>query len=244
MRLALFVVLASSLAGCIDDLDPRWTLSHDHVVAVRASLPGVMPGEAALLDALVAHDDGPTTLEEPLQAEALLAPISLSGVVYTDGGRWYVGGPPEETLAVARVDLGLPEGAPIPLDVYAAFDRPGGDPMYAKKRVWLGKTLRNPPQPTASMDGSVMPDIETEGPRAGLAPEIVVPKKTDVYFATTVAADWRTNWLSSCGTLFQDDVATSFLRVDDGDSADGELAVVVRDPDGGVAWRVWPIHSE
>ena len=56
--------------------------------------------------------------------------------------------------------------------------------------------------------------------------------------------NWRVNWLSSCGTLFQDDVARSFLRIIDGDPAVGELAVVVRDPDGGVAWRVWPIRSE
>jgi len=240
---ALFVI-ALLATGCIGDLDPRWTLSHDHIVAMRTSLPGLLPGESAVIDALVAHSDGPTTLEEPIESAGVTTAPSLEGAIYTDGGRWYVYGPSEETLAIARGELGLAADEPVPLDVYAAFDRPGGDPMIAKKRVWLGKSLHNPAAPVASMDGSVMPDIATEGPRAGLAPEIVVPSDTDVYFATTVGAAWRVNWLSSCGTLFQDDVSTSFLHVLDEDSHEGELAVVVRDPDGGVAWRVWPIHSE
>jgi hypothetical protein len=116
--------------------------------------------------------------------------------------------------------------------------------MIAKKRVWLGRDLHNPAPPLASMDGATMPEVATDGPRAGLAPEIVVPAATDTYFSTTVDEGWRVNWLSSCGTLFQDDVNTSFLRVNDGDSDEGELAVVVRDPLGGVAWRVWPVRSE
>lgn len=245
MRALVLLVLVTT-SGCIDPLDPKWTLSHEHVVAMRASPPAIMPTESALIDALVAHEDGPATIEEPLEAGVLLLPPSLEGhVVYTDGGRWYVYAPPEATLALARAELELAPGEPIPLDVYAAFARTdGGDPMIAKKRVWLGETGHNPAPPVASMNGSIMPDVATEGPRAGLPPEIVVPKDTDVYFSATVDDGWRVNWLSSCGTLFQDDVATSFLRVLEADSHEGELAVVVRDPDGGVAWRVWPISSE
>lgn len=239
-----FGVIALLLTGCIDDLDPQWALDHDHIVAMRTSLPGLAPGESALIDALVAHADGPTTIEEPIEAAGVTTAPILEGAIYTDGGRWYVYGPSEETLAIARTELGLAPDARVPLDVYAAFARPDGDPMIAKKRVWLGTHLANPSPPLASMDGAVMPEIATEGPRAGLAPEIAIPTNTDVYFATTVGTDWRVNWLSSCGTLFQDDVATSFLRVLDDDSHIGELAVVVRDPDGGVAWRVWPIHAE
>jgi hypothetical protein len=52
------------------------------------------------------------------------------------------------------------------------------------------------------------------------------------------------NWYSSCGSLFQDDVATAFLRVLPDDPCDGELAVVMRDERGGVAWHVWPIRAE
>ncbi|MGE0395182.1 MAG: hypothetical protein AB7T06_00545 [Kofleriaceae bacterium] len=242
MRLVLAALLV--LGGCIDAIDPRWTLDHDHVVAMRTSKPGLLPGESALIDALVAHEDGPATIEEPIEAAGVTTAPTLEGAIYTDGGRWYVYGPSEATLAIVRTELGLAPGEPVPLDIYAAFARADGEPMIAKKRVWLGTDLHNPAPPVASMDGSEMPAVVTEGPRAGLAPEIVVPANTDVYFATTVNPAWRVNWLSSCGTLFQDDVATSFLRVLDEDSHEGELAVVVRDPDGGVAWRVWPLRTE
>jgi hypothetical protein len=241
---SLFVALVLFAAGCIDEIDPKWTLDHDHVVAMRLSQPGLAPGESALIDALVAHDGSPVTIEEPIEAAGITNAPSLEGAIYTDAGRWYAYGPSEETLAIARAELDLAADAPVPLDVYAAFARTNGDPMIAKKRVWLGVALYNPAPPTIAMNDTVMPEVATEGPRAGLAPEIVVPSTTDTYFSTTVDAGWRVNWLSSCGTLFQDDVATSFLRVIDGDPAVGELAVVVRDPDGGVAWRVWPIRSE
>jgi hypothetical protein len=240
----LFVTLALVAAGCIDAIDPKWTLDHDHVVAMRLSQPGLGPGESALIDALVAHDGSPVTIEEPIEAAGVTEAPSLEGAIYTDAGRWYAYGPSHETLALARAELGLAADAPVPLDVYAAFERPDGEPMIAKKRVWLGVVRYNPSPPLAAMDGAQMPEVATDGPRAGLAPEIVVPATTDTYFSTTVDEGWRVNWLSSCGTLFQDDVATSFLRVHDEDSREGELAVVVRDPDGGVAWRVWPIRSE
>ncbi len=238
------LVIAMLATGCIDAIDPKWTLDHDHIVAMRLSRPGLAPGESALIDALVAHEGAPVTIEEPLEAAGVTTAPSLEGAIYTDGGRWYAYGPSEATLALAREELGLAADAPVPLDVYAAFARPSGEPMIAKKRVWLGVALHNPAPPVAAMNDAIMPDVATEGPRAGLAPEIVVPTIGDTYFSTNVADGWRVNWLSSCGTLFQDDVARSFLRVMDEDPREGELAVVVRDPDGGVAWRVWPIRSE
>ena len=237
----LLVLIAVAITGCIDDLAPRWTLSHDHVIAVRATPPAVLPGESAELDALLAHDDGPTTIEAPTEAAALEAPASLEGLVYTDAGKWFVYGPSEEALAAARIELGLSSDAPVPLDVYTAYPRAGSDPMFAKKRVWLGVSAQNPPSPAAAINGAPMPtdpgDVRAREP-------LVVSDDSDTYLSTTVDAGWRVNWLSSCGTLFQDDVATSFLRVLDNDPREGELAVVVRDPDGGVAWRVWPIVSE
>ena len=40
------------------------------------------------------------------------------------------------------------------------------------------------------------------------------------------------------------DLPQAYLRVELEDPASGELAVVRRDPRGGVAWRVWPIRAE
>jgi hypothetical protein len=74
--------------------------------------------------------------------------------------------------------------------------------------------------------------------------QLLVPMEQDVYVTVNVEPGSRVNWLTSCGTLFQDDVATAFLRVKPDERTDGELAVVIRDPRGGVAWRVWPVHAE
>lgn len=213
---ALVLALAVLVTGCLDPLDPPWSLSHDHVVAVRASTPALMPGERAQLDALVAHADGPLTVDTPLEAAVIAGPAR----VYAEAGAWWIEAP---------ADLAI--DAPVAVDIYLAFGRED-DPMYAKKRVLLGAAATNPVAPLARMDGAPMSDTDA----------LIVPRATDVYLSTTVDPAWRVNWLSSCGTLFQDDVATSFLRVQDGDSTQGELAVVVRAPNGGVAWRVWSIR--
>lgn len=216
MRALALIGAGGALAGCIDPLDPAWSLDHDHVVAVRAETPGLSPGERTRFDALVAHADGPTTIDTPLEVAVPDGPAR----VYREADEWWVEAPAGLT------------GAPIAVDVYLAFGTLE-TPLVARKAVVLGATAANPPPPLATMDGAPMSDSDA----------LSVPRATDVYLSTTVDPAWRVNWLSSCGTLFQDDVATSFLRVQDGDSTAGELAVVVRTPDGGVAWRVWSIHA-
>jgi hypothetical protein len=49
-------------------------------------------------------------------------------------------------------------------------------------------------------------------------------------------------WLTSCGTLRDDTMPRAIHVVDE--ACDGELVVVVRDGDGGVAWVVQQIHAE
>ncbi len=228
----MLVAISLLLAGCFDPVDPRWQLDHDHIVAVRATPPRILPGESAELDALLAHAGAPATVTIPSEAAVLDAPEAIKDIVYTDGGRWYVYGPSDAALALARTELGLAAEAPIPVTVYTAFAREAAEPLFAKKIVWLGASAANPPVPAAMIDGAPM------------AEDLVVPIETDVYLSVAVAERWRVSWLSSVGSLFQDDVATSFLRVLPEDSHEGELAVVVRDPDGGVAWRVWPLRAD
>jgi hypothetical protein len=52
------------------------------------------------------------------------------------------------------------------------------------------------------------------------------------------------NWLTSCGEMHDFDLHSAYLTVGPDDPQEGELAVILRDERGGVAWRVWPIRSE
>lgn len=226
LRCACVIVLAS---GCIDEVAPRWTLDHDHVVAVRAEPPRIMPGERAAIDGLVAHAGGRTSVETPVLAAAPTAPSELQAMVSLDGGVWTVTAPPPELLASARPAMGIVEGAPVPLDVVMTFPGASADePLYVKKTVWLGARAENP----------APPEIVAGGVPVG-AGELAIPRGVDVYVSVPEpAAGARVNWLTSCGTLYQDDVATAFLHVlPDEECTAGELAVVVRSVEGGVAWR-------
>ena len=227
MRL-LFLLL---LAGCIEQIDQRWELDHDHVVAVRFTPPRVMAGERAKLDALLAHDGGPTSVESPAAAVAQVAEGDpLAGVVAAGNDGWYVTAPSDDVLAEIRARDGLAADAPVPVRVAMAFQR-GETTLYAKKTVWLGARAANPSVPAMVIDGQPAAD------------RIVVPVEQDVYVSVGVEASARVNWLASCGAVFQDDVATAFLRVARKDCSEGELAVVIRADDGGVAWRVWPLTA-
>jgi hypothetical protein len=110
-------------------------------------------------------------------------------------------------------------------------NRSAPDPVRVKKTVWLGEPSQNP----------IVPAVMIDGVPAG--EHIVLPLDRDVYLSVD-APNLRVNWLTSVGTLFQDDVATSFVRVLPDDSREGELVVVVRDSEGGVAWQVWPVRAE
>jgi hypothetical protein len=225
------VVLAILAGGCIDPVDPRWQLDHDHVIAVRANPPRIMPGERAELDALVAHEGSLAAIEAPANAAVLEAPEALQSVLRFDNNRWFVEAPSHEVLQLERAKLGFAEGAAVPVNVYGVWLTAAGEPLYAKKTVWLGGSATNPAMPRAMIDGAPM------------TADAVVPMERDVYLSVDVPEGYRVSWLTSCGQLFQDDVATSFLRVAPGDPTEGQLAVVIRDPDGGVAWELWPIRA-
>ena len=209
----LVVVVAALAAGCIEQVDQRWSLDHDHVVAVRVTPPRVAPGERAVIDALVAHAGGPATVASPAIAGAPLAPPELQTMVWRDGPDWVVTAPADVV--------------PVELDVVMAFEHPDDDPFYVKKTVGVGEHADNP----------TLAAIMVAGVPAGA--EVVVPIDRDIYVA--IASGDRVSWLTSCGTLYQDDVATAYIHADV--ACDGELAVVVRAPDGGVAWQVLPLHA-
>jgi hypothetical protein len=208
---------AASLSGCIDPVDPRWTLDHDHVIAARATPPRIRVGEATNMDALVAHTDGPVTVEDPMTAEVTSAP-------------------PEEQLRA---------NVPVPVEVTLTFPNVSPDPtrraalppFRVKKTVWLGEPSENPVLPPVGVGDTALEP-------ANDAAEVVVPIGEDTYLSVDVPDGIRVNWLTNVGELFQDDVKRAFVRVQPEDKRTGQLVVVIRDNDGGVAWRVLPMRAE
>ena len=222
------------LVGCMDQIDQRWELDHEHVVAVRATPPAIMPGQRARLDALLAHEDAAPTVGSPIGvAVAVPEDDPLFHIVSSSLREgWFVTAPDEATLATIRTRDGLAADAPVPVPVVMAFPGPRDDEyLYATKVIYLGATGENPSAPAMAIDGQPAAD------------QVSVPIEQDIYVSVNVEAGSRVNWLTSCGSMFQDDVATAFLRVLPDDEPAGQLAVVIRDPRGGVAWRVWPVSA-
>jgi hypothetical protein len=169
----------------------------------------------------------------------VVAPMSLADTLAPSGGSWIVTAPSEERLAAARTELGLPAGAPVPLQVGVAVMWPyevasvDGRTFGAVKTVFLGETATNP-----ELTGMLINNTE---PGA----ELVVPKEDKV--PLFVEADDQVdivNWLTSCGEMHDFDLHKAYLKVPPETPQEGQLAVVMRDDRGGVSWRVWPIRAE
>jgi hypothetical protein len=217
------------LLGCSDDLDPPWQLDHDRIIAVRATPPRIATGEQAVLDTLVGFQGAPVAEQAPDQV-TVVSPASLGGAVARDAGGWVVTAPDETALAVARGELGLPAGAPVPLAIRVVQ----ADGLVAIKTVWLGAAGANP----------VMADVMINGAAATDA-EIVIAPETDIPLSVPLDdIDYDVTWLSSCGTMHDFDLPSAYLHVETDDPHEGQLALVVRDGAGAVSWRVWSIRAE
>ena len=240
MNRAVLFFAVLSVAACNADVDEPWQLAHDRIIAVRAEPPRIAPGEQSTIDLLVGFAEQPAAEKSPDFA-MVVSPPSLSDLMAPGDGKWVVTAPPEERLAAARSELGLPPGAPVPLQigVAAAWPNPVMSPNDAGfgglKTVWLGESVTNP-----TLEGLTINGVEVPAGEA-----IVVAKDTKI--PLYVEADDEVqivNWLTSCGEMHDFDLHSAYLTVGPEDPQEGELAVVVRDPSGGVAWRVWPITSE
>ena len=103
---------------------------------------------------------------------------------------------------------------------------------------------RRPCGSATARDNPTLDGVIDRRRRAGRG-DLVVPTLTDV--PLFVEADDTVdivNWLTSCGTMHDFDLHSAYLRVEKDDPHEGELAVVLRDPKGGVAWQVWPIRAQ
>jgi len=222
-------LLCLALIGCSGDIDPPWELDHDRIVAVRATPPGIMPGETSSIDALLSAKGGATSEAAP-EIAAVVSPMVLVGFVMPAGGSWVVSYPPEAMLAAARMELKLQADAPVPLRIGVAY---GQRTLAAIKTVWLGKTLANPTLSEMTIDGVALESMS----------EVAVTREVNVRFAVPAVVEDDVNWLTNVGEMHDFDLPESYLRVaKDEEMLMGELALVKRDIEGGVAWRVWPIR--
>jgi len=199
-----------------------WQLAQDRVVAVRVTPPALAAGEHGLVDALIAHADGPTTVEP---ASVLVAAHSpLFGTVNYLFDHYELIAPDESTLADARVELGLAAGADIPLEVECDFEQ---FKLITDKQVLLGRHADNP----------ALGPVTIGGQPAGAS--VVVAHDADIALE---AGGVTTRWLTSCGELERSDQPAALLHTVG--ACAGELVVVERDGAGGTVWQVWPLAVE
>ncbi|MBA2538097.1 MAG: hypothetical protein H0V17_00555 [Deltaproteobacteria bacterium] len=224
------LLILAALVGCGGDLDQPWDLDHDRIVAIRANPPAILSGETSEIDGLVAAK-GALTMERSPDQVIVAKPESLASALTFDNGKWIVTAPDEAALDAARTELGLEAGASVPLQLGVAY----GETLFGLKSVALGNTAPNPVLGVMRIDGSEAPAPTTE---------IVVGKLVDVPLLVEANEDDDVNWLTSCGTMHDFDLPSAYLRVEVEDLTEGELAVVLRDPTGGVTWQVWPIRAE
>jgi hypothetical protein len=225
--LAAFAVLA----GCGEDVDLPWDLDHDRIIAIRSTPPRITSGEVATIDALLGRVAQPPVESVP-ETATVLSPAGLAGALaQQDDGGWTVTAPDAAQLDAARSELGLEAGAPVPLRLrvtFAEYDKTG------LKIVWLGEHAENP----------VLDPVTIDGMDALAAEQLRVGVEVDVPLAVAFDDTYVVNWLTSCGTMHDFDLARAYLRVEPEDPTAGTLGVVVRDAVGGVAWRMWPITAQ
>ena len=233
------LLLSVLLVGCVDDIDPEWQLDHDRIIAVRATPPRIPAGARAEIDALIGRVGAPPAEEDPIGA-MVVRPESLASLVSRDATGWVVTAPDEAGLSAARTELGLEPGAPVPLVVgvaFAATSCPSGEiaeGLAATKTVWLGDSGVNPSLDSARIDDAMPP--------AGT--EIVVDALAETRLSVAFAETDEITWLTSAGTMHDFDLPEAYITIEDEDPTEGDLALVVRLDDGGVAWRVWPLRAQ
>ncbi|MEZ4359286.1 MAG: hypothetical protein R3B48_03835 [Kofleriaceae bacterium] len=221
--------LALAAAACGQDVDPPWQLDHDRVIAVRATPPRIATGEIAELDVLLGRAGAPPAEVDAEEVE-VTSPSRLASALVRRGARWTVVAPDEAGLAAARAELGLAATEPVPLQLRLTFTAPA---LVARKTVWLGPRAQNPTLDPITIDGASALELT----------ELSVGIAVDVPVAVDLDDRYNINWLTSCGTMHDFDLARAYLRVEPEDHKEGTFALVVRDELGGVAWKTWAISA-
>lgn len=231
----LALTLAGLAAGCTGDLDEQWDLDHDRIIALKASKPGLVAGETAEITGLLGHKGAKTDEAPPLVVivpdlpNSPATPDALKASVHTDAGHWYVTCPDDATLAAVRTQLGLEATDPVPVSLGASY----GQTLNALTQVRFGVDAQNPAITMPTIDGRAMAPGEA----------LVIDSLVKVPLSVTLPDMQDINWLTGVGQMHDFDLPNAYLKVEKGDPTDGELAVVIRDRLGGVAWQVWSLTA-
>lgn len=212
------------LASCADDVAQPYDLDHARILAVRTDLAQLGPGDRSALEVLVTDSAASPYLASPAQLEVRLAPElarpELASLLVSSPDGWAVHAPDADTLAQARAALGLPASEPLPLPLTLRV-RTADGVLEAQKVVLLGAHLPNPPAPEISLlERAVGQDTE-------LSLE-----------ALAMPQDASVRWFAWPGELtsYTQPAATWTLSPDERPQA--RLALVLRNPQGGIAWQV------
>ncbi len=220
--------LAALAAACTDFATPA-ELTKPTILAVVADPPVVRPGEAATLTTIVVDADGVLaglpTRHALIETYPGVAPM---GALADDGGTVrYLAPDPVPTL---------PQGAP-PLDsVQVEVDTADGTLLALKVMAVLPTTAANPTLARL-----------TVGDADALAGPVTLPRGATVTLevATEPAAgdDARYAWYASAGAIeyYQSTPTELVVRDQPGPAM---IYVVVRDGQGGVAWRAVAVEVQ
>jgi hypothetical protein len=227
MRWPLLLVLVA----CTNEVDPAWQLDHDRVIAVSMTPPHIAAGETSQVNGLVGRK-GDAPFEVDPVTVTVESPTSLmSTLSQTTDGHWQVTTASDAQLAAARTELELAATDPVPVSLRMEF---AYQDLIAHKLVYMGDHADNPSLGVIMIDGV---DATTETSLT-VAPATDIPLQVDFPQLDDI------NWLSSCGSMHDFDLAKAYLRVEPEDPQTGTLGVVVRDTQGGVAWQFWPISAQ
>jgi hypothetical protein len=237
----VLAALTSLVTGC-DDTVPQWDLDNDRIIAVRASSPGLVAGERAVLDVLVTSEGrGPhvvspqiavavaSDLQDAIGAALATVPDALARAVVTDGTGWAVVSPSAAELTALRTEMKLAADAIVPLRIGVRVDL-GSGPLDALKVVSLGASAANPTLGAVTINGAAAQD------------GMVLPADVDVAMSVEAGAEDEVYWLTSIGDMSDEEDAVATLNHDsksDDLLTEGHIAVVVRSKEGGVTWGFW-----
>jgi hypothetical protein len=202
-------------------------LDHATMLAVRAEPPRVDSGERAKIVALATAEDGtPMEIERPPIAAAGLPEEVAEQMLRVEEEGSFVVAPPAFALEQMREQLQLAPDAPIPLTLDLDLDI---SPIVqgATKVVLLGGRASNPRILEVAVDGV---------PAGGDRLVVAYGSQPKVSVRAEGKGELKYAWASSLGELegYRSAEATMLAAT----AGRGHLVIVVRDPSGGVEWRI------